>query len=292
LRSVLELSLEALNLHGTVALVESPCSWAILRQLQIARIRVIEMPLDQDGRFDLSEVHQLIQREPIRLAVLSSAVNIPHGSLMPAEDKQLLCSWLAKRQIWLFENDSYSEFSFVPDVSRYRDFADPERLLVFSTFDKIIGSEAPYGYILCRTQGPEFRRLFLERAFRLSPIRQKTIAKLFATRRIDQHTQVLRRILLDRMKRMKDMLHEHTEDQLQMIVPQGGATFWMKARCQVDMRRVYERLLVKCIVIAPGEIFSQQGAWQHHLRLSCTIDWSKDIDHALKLLAQAICDES
>ncbi len=291
LRSVLELSLEALNLHGTVALVESPCSWAILRQLQVARIRVIEMPLGDDGRFDLQKVQQLIQREPIRLAVLSSTVNIPHGSLMPTEDKQQVCRWLAERRIWLFENDSYGEFSFVPGASRYRDFADPERLLVFSTFDKIIGSEAPYGYILCRLQGAEFHRLFLERAFRLSPIRQKAIAKLFATRRIDQHTQVLRSMLLDRMQRMKGLLHEHTEGQLQMIVPQGGAAIWMKAMRPVDMRRVFERLLAKRIVIAPGEIFSQQGAWQHHLRLSYTIDWSKDIDHALKLLAQAISDE-
>jgi DNA-binding transcriptional MocR family regulator len=55
---------------------------------------------------------------------------------------------------------------------------------------------------------------------------------------------------------------------------------------------VFERLLAKRIVIAPGEIFSQQGAWQHHLRLSYTIDWSKDITQALKMLTQAIQDES
>lgn len=291
LRSVLDLSLEALKLTGTVALVESPCSWAILRQLHAAKIRVIEVPLDDDGRFDLLKVQALLQREPIALAVLSSTVNIPHGSLMPAEDKQVICRWLAERRIWLFENDCYGEFSFVPAAARYRDFADPERLLVFSTFDKIIGSEAPYGFVLSRFQGPELHRLFLERAFRLSPIRQKAIAKLYTTRRIDQHTQMLRSMLIDRMQRMKAMLHEHTEGQLRIVAPQGGAAFWIEATRPVNMRRVFERLLAKRIVIAPGEIFSQQGAWQHHLRLSYTIDWSKDITHALKMLTQAIQDE-
>ena len=162
---------------------------------------------------------------------------------------------------------------------------------MFSTFDKIIGSEAPYGFVLSRFQGPELHRLFLERAFRLSPIRQKAIAKLYTTRRIDQHTQMLRSMLIDRMQRMKAMLHEHTEGQLRIVAPQGGAAFWIEATRPVNMRRVFERLLAKRIVIAPGEIFSQQGAWQHHLRLSYTIDWSKDITHALKMLTQAIQDE-
>ncbi|MBK5553386.1 PLP-dependent aminotransferase family protein, partial [Pseudomonas sp. TH03] len=67
-----------------------PCSWAILRQLHAANIRVIEVPLNTDGRFDLQQIHEVLQREPVALAVLSSTVNIPHGSLMAAADKQQL----------------------------------------------------------------------------------------------------------------------------------------------------------------------------------------------------------
>lgn len=288
LRSVLDVSLNALGLAGTLALVESPCSWAILRQLQTAKIRVIEMPLGADGGFDLQQVHELLQREPVRLAVMSSAVSLPHGSLMPAQDKQQLSHWLIERGVWLFENDSYGELCFEPAPARYRDFADPERLLVFSTFDKIIGSEAPFSYLLTQGHGSELQRQFLDRAFRLSPIRQKAVARLFSSRRIDQHTQVLRGLLLDRMKQMKALLDEHAADQLRVVAPAGGATFWAEALHPVDMRRVYERLLAKRIVIAPGEMFSQQGYWRHHLRLSYTLDWSQDIPFALKMLAQAI----
>ncbi|MCU1719020.1 PLP-dependent aminotransferase family protein [Pseudomonas sp. 5P_3.1_Bac2] len=291
LRSVLEVALEALQLSGSVALVESPCSWAILRQLRAAKIRIVEIPLGPTGRFDLKQLQAVLLQEPIKLAVFSSTVNVPHGSLMPAQDKQLICRWLAERSIWLFENDSYGEFCFEPNATRYRDFADPEQLLVFSTFDKIIGSEAPYGYLLSRVKGAELDRLFLERAFRLSPIRQKAIAKLFSTRRIDQHTQLLRSLLMGRMQDMQELLHEHLADHLRVVQPQGGAAFWAEATRPVNMCRVFERLLSKHTVIAPGEIFSQQGAWQHHLRLSYTIDWSKDIAQALKLLAQAIDEE-
>ena len=288
LHSVLELSLRALALEGSVALVESPCSWAILRQLQAARIRVIEMPLDVDGRFDLDALDDVLNHEPIRLAVLSSTVNTPHGSVTPAEDKQQICHWLAQRAIWLFENDTYGELYFTAQPARYRDFADPQKLLVFSTFDKVIGAEAPYGYVLCRGHAAQLQGQFLERAFRLSPSRQKAIAKLFTTRRFDLHLQALRALLTERMTRLRSLLDEHSAGQFHVIPPQGGACFWLEATHPVDMRHVFERLLAQRIVIAPGELFSQQGAWKHHLRLSFTLDWSKDIAQAVQQLAQAI----
>ncbi|MGR3886358.1 aminotransferase-like domain-containing protein [Pseudomonas sp. 1152_12] len=285
LHSVLDAALSALDLTGTVALVESPCSWAILRQLQAAKIRVIEVPLNAHGRFDLVALKGLLMQVPIRLAVLSSTVNIPQGGVMPAQDKQHICRWLAQRDIWLFENDTYGELYFEPQPARYRDFADPRKLLVFSTFDKVIGSEAPYGYVLCHGQGSPLQREFLKRGFRLSPIRQRAIAKLFTSKRIDAHLKALRALLLERMTAMKTLLDDA---QWPAAVPHGGASFWLKAPSSVDMRQVFERLLAQRIVIAPGELFSQQGAWQQHLRLSYTLDWSKNIAQAVQQLAQAV----
>jgi DNA-binding transcriptional MocR family regulator len=55
---------------------------------------------------------------------------------------------------------------------------------------------------------------------------------------------------------------------------------------------VFERLLAERIVIAPGEIFSQQGAWNQHLRLSYSLDWDKNIAHAVQRLALAITEEN
>ncbi|AZE74049.1 hypothetical protein C4K00_3836 [Pseudomonas synxantha] len=288
LHSVLEVSLNALELAGTLALVESPCSWAILRQLQAAKIRVIEMPLGADGRFDLDALSALFKREPIRLAVLSSTVNMPQGGVVPSRDKQQICQWLAERDIWLFENDTYGELYFGPQPARYRDYADPQKLLVFSTFDKVIGSEAPYGYVLCRSAGAPLQRLFLERGFRLSPIRQKAIARLFTTQRFDAHLKALRALLLERMTQLKALLHAHGDDLWRVAAPHGGASFWLEATRPVQMRQVFAHLLSQRIVIAPGELFSQQGAWSHHLRLSYTLDWSKDITQAVQLLAQAL----
>ncbi|MCB2253158.1 PLP-dependent aminotransferase family protein [Pseudomonas chlororaphis] len=288
LRAVLAVSLEALALNGSVALVESPCSWAILRQLQAAHIRVIELPLDAAGRFDRQRLQELLRHEPVRLALLSSTLNAPHGSLTPAADKQQLCRWLGECGIWLLENDSYGEFCFTPEPARYRDYADPERLLVFSTFDKLIGSEAPFSYVLCRGQSARLQRRFLERGFRLSPSRQKSVAKLLGSGRVDQHLAQVRGMLRERMGQMQGLLAEHAAAQLRVLPPAGGATLWAGATRPVDMARVHEQLLGQGIVIAPGQMFSQQGLWRHHLRLSFTLDWRQDIAGAVQRLARTI----
>jgi DNA-binding transcriptional MocR family regulator len=72
------------------------------------------------------------------------------------------------------------------------------------------------------------------------------------------------------------------------MTAQGGACFWLAATHPVDMRQVLERLLAERIVIAPGELFSQQGSWKQHLRLSFTLDWSKDIAQAVEQLSRAV----
>lgn len=292
LRSILELSLRGLSLDGKVAMVESPCSWVVLRQLLAAGMTIIEVPLAEDGRLDLLQLRRVLDTEPVSVAFLSSTTNVPQGGMVSAADKQQVCRWLAEHDVWLFENDSYGEFCFQPAAARYRDFANPDRLLVFSTFDKVIGAEAPYGYLLCRGHTEQLRHLFLQRAFRLSPIRQKAIAKLFTTRRVELHVKALHKLLYERMQHMKALLKAHGQGCLRIIEPRGGASFWLESNRSVDMRRVFERLLAQGIVIAPGEIFSQAGLWRNHLRLCYTLDWDKDIPHALRCLVKAVQDEA
>ena len=292
LRGVLEILIAVLGLKGATVLVESPCDWVILRLLQSAGVRVIELPLASNGSLDPQLLARLLATEKVQMVLLSSGVSMPSGSVMPEDNRQRIARMLRQHGCWVLENDVYGELSHEPSEWRLRDLLDPERLLVFSTFEKLMGPEAPYGYLLSRHLSEQLQRHFLLRAFRLSPIRQKAIARLYGNGRIDQHLQVLRRLLRERKVQMTQLLQERLGDALQVIEPQGGASLWLEATRPVDMRRVFERLLAQRIVIAPGEIFSQRGLWQGHLRLCYTLDWDKDIGQALQRLVKAIQDEA
>lgn len=292
LRAVLEIMFNALELRGSTVLVASPCSWMVLRVLQAAGLRIIELPLCQAGRLDLEQFKRLLRNEPVRLVLLSSRVNTPQGSLMPEADKHAIAHLLERHGVWLLENDLDGEFCFSEQPGQMlRDLVDPDRLLVFSSLEKIIGPEAPYGYLLSRHFSSELQRHFLLRSFRMPQIRQRAIARLYRKGRIDLHLQQMRSHLQERLRGLARQLNEHVGEHLQLSEPMGGAGLWTKARVPVKSRRVFERMLEKRIVIAPGEVFSLQGLHRQHFRLGLGRDDCQDLGWALRVFGEILQQE-
>ena len=292
MRGVLEILIAVLELKDSVVVVESPCDWVILRLFQDADVQVVELPLQACGGLDLEQLRELLETGRVRLMMLSSGLNMPRGSVAPDDNRQSTAQLLGRHGCWVLENDCYGELEFEPSGLRFRDLVDPDRLIVFSTFEKIIGSEAPFGYLLSRQLRAELQRHFLLRAFRLSLIRQKAIARLYSNGRIDQHLLVLRRLLKERMVLMTQLLQERLPESLHFVEPQGGATVWIRSLRQVNVHRVFQRLLKQQVVIAPGELFSLQGLHAQHLRLSHTFGGDHELVAALGLLGDALRLES
>lgn len=288
LRGVLEILISVLELRGATVVVESPCDWVILRLLDCANVRVIELPLLADGVIDPQRLESLLKNEPVRLILLSSALSMPHGSLLSVPNRQAIAHLLGCHGTWVLENDCYSELDEGIDSQRLRDWLDPDRLLVFSTFEKFIGAEAPFGFVLSRHWRSELQRHFLLRAFSVSLIRQKAIARLLGGGRLDQHLSVLRRMLKERRTQLIQLLRERLGDALQVVEPQGGATVWVSSLRPVDMGNVFQRLLKHQIIIAPGELFSLQGLHAQHLRLNSLSHGDHDLANVVGLLGDAL----
>ncbi|MNC25223.1 putative HTH-type transcriptional regulator YjiR [compost metagenome] len=292
IRAVLEVMFNALELRGSTVLVASPCSWMVLRVLQAAGLRIIELPLCQAGRLDLEHFKRLLHKEPVRLVLLCSGVNTPQGSVMPEADKHAIARLLERHGVWLLENDLDGEFCFIEQPGqKLRDLVNPDHLLVFSSLEKIIGPEAPYGYLLSRHFSSQLQRHFLLRSFRMPPTRQRAVARLYRKGRIDLHLQQLRGHLQEHLHGLARQLHEHVGEQLQLSLPLGGAGLWARAREPVESRRVFERLLEKRIVVAPGEIFSLQGLHRQHFRLGFAQNRYQDLERALRVFGEILQQE-
>lgn len=288
LRGVLDILVEVLGLKGTTVIVESPCDWLILRLLQDAGVRVIELPWTVQGGLDSETLERLLRDEPVHLVLLSSAVSLPSGVAMSAEDRLTVAQRLDHYGCWLLENDSLGELSREVPHTPLRDLVNPDRLIVFSSFEKILGSEAPYGYLLSRRMSAELQRQFLLRSFRLSSIRQRAIARLYQSGRIEQHLCALRQQLREQAAHMGLRLAHHLGDQVTYRVPAAGATFWLGSNRAVDMRQVFQYLLARQVVIAPGELFSVSGLHHQYLRVSHAFNGQPSLESALMALSDAL----
>lgn len=288
LRGVLAILIEVLALKGAAVLVESPCDWLILRLLQDAGVRVIEWPCNEQDGLDLAYLEQQLRAENVQLALLSSTPGLSTGKAMSLADQVQVAGLLEQHACWLLENDIQGGLEFEARSCYLRDWVNPDRLMVFSTFEKVMGPEAPYGYLLSRHLSTQLQRQFLLRAFRLSSIRQRAIARLYHNGRLDQHLQALRSLLKGHAATMQARLVEHLGERVTYRAPQAGATHWLRSTEAVDMRRVFQTMLARQVVIAPGELFSVSGLYQQHFRLSHVVSSHHSLDLVLEELARAL----
>lgn len=288
LQGVLEILIDALGLKGTVVVAESPCDYLVLRLLQGAGVRIIELPWCSDGSLDSTALESVLRNEPVHLVLLSSVVSMPSGNALTVPERLHVANLLEQYGCWLLENDTFGDLSFVPSQAALRNLVNPERLIVFSSFEKVLGPEAPFGYLLSRQMSSELQRQFLLRSFRLSTIRQRAIARLYESGRFDQHLQTLRLRLQEQAHAMSHRLDARMQGCVNYRMPVAGASFWLKSAASVDMRLVFQRLLAQQVVIAPGELFSLSGLYHQHMRLSHTFSGHPNLDIALDALAQAL----
>jgi len=288
---ILKTVLQGLQLAGSAVLVESPCGWSMLRTLQSFNIRVAEISANAAGHIDPARLQDMLQREDIQLAIMSSRLDPVRGQIQPSAQRQALAEILNRRGVWVLENDSHSELCYEPGEGRLRDLINPERLLIIGSFDRLMGLEAPFGYLLSRHSRALWHQQFLLRSFRLPLIRQKAIARLCSSGQFDAHLQLLRSVLAGRMDTLSAKVNLFLGEAVRFDKPQGGATLWLQSVHRVNMARVFERLLEQHIVVAPGELFSVRGLHQQHLRISGTADWSQDIDSMLTIIKHALIQE-
>jgi DNA-binding transcriptional MocR family regulator len=288
---VLKTVIEALQLRDCAVLVESPCGWSILRTLQSFGIRVIEMCTDSRGCIDGDELAAVIQREQVKMAIVSSRMDPVRGQIMPAESRAVMAEVLNLHGLWVLENDSHGALCFEEDKAPFRDLIDPQRLLVVGAFDKTVGLEAPFGYLLCRHSRALWHQQLVLRSFRLPPVRQKAIARLYASGQLDRHMHQLRSSLVVRVGELSSAVEQYLGDEVRFERPRGGASIWLESTHRVDTARVFNRLLDQRIVVAPGELFSARGLHQQSLRISATADWSQNIESMLVIVRNALAQE-
>lgn len=288
---VLKTVIEALQLRDCAVLVESPCGWGILRTLQAYGIRVIEVCTDAQGGIDVDELGALIQQEGVKMAIVSSRMDPVRGQLMPFAQRARMAEVLNLQGLWVLENDTHGGLCFEEGRSPFRDLIDPQRLLVLGAFDKMIGLEAPFGYLLSRHSRALLHQQWVLRSFRLPPVRQKAIARLYASGQLDRHMGELRGCLERRVGELASGVEQYLGDEVAFVRPLGGASIWLESVHRVDTARVFNRLLEQRIVVAPGELFSVRGLHQQCVRVSATVDWDQNIESMLVIIRNALVQE-
>ncbi|MFP5424541.1 MAG: PLP-dependent aminotransferase family protein [Gammaproteobacteria bacterium] len=289
-QALLQTLLCALHLRGATALVASPCCWRLLRGLQLAGLRVLEVPLDAECGLDLEVFSRLLVREPVRLVVMPACLSLPTGRLVTELEQRKIAALLAEHSAWLLENDLDSELCFAaPANRRLRDWLEPKGVLVLGSLEAAVGAEAPYAFVLCRHAGVAEK--FAQRGFLLPPLRQQALAQLYVKGEVDCHLASLRREREARMQLLCQQVQLHLGERVVFCMPQGGQALWVRLHQPLASNRAVEVLAGSDLLIVPGDRFSLQGRFHQCLLLVWEGSNEQNLQHALRLLGHVLQEQ-
>ncbi|WP_043301123.1 aminotransferase class I/II-fold pyridoxal phosphate-dependent enzyme [Pseudomonas sp. M47T1] len=290
LRGLLDITFEALALSGEPVLVASPCCPVVLQALRLAKVRLIELPLGDDGRLDLGSVRHYLETLSVRLMVLDAGFSSVQGARMPDADLDTLTALLTRHDVWLLENDAQGELRFEPGRC-LRESVPAQRVLVIGSLEPWLGAEAPFAYLLAAGAHLPFTSAFQRRAMRLPPLRQKAVARLLEQGLLDDQLPALRVQLQQQLWRLDRQIRSRLGRYLLAVHPAGGTGLWLRSRYPMDMRKVFERLLARGQVVEPGTLFSAHGLHERYLRIDGLHLDSANTEALLDALGDAFVEE-
>jgi DNA-binding transcriptional MocR family regulator len=266
----LGLALRAVAKSGDTIAIESPTYFGVLQVIESLGMKALEIPTHARTGIDPAALGKAIKQRRIAACVLMPTFNNPLGSVMPDAHKQEVVELLAKHGIPLIEDDMYGALSYEPRRPKAAKAFDSDgHVLYCSSFSKTVSPGLRIGWILAGRYQDQVRyQKFLDNICTASQP-QLTLAEFLAKdgyRRCVRHAA---RVYRQRMEQFRHWLTEAFPKGTRISNPQGGFLLWVELPKSVDCLDLYQRARDKKIAITPGVLFSAQGQYQHHIRLSC-----------------------
>ena len=266
----LGLALRVTAKTGDTIAIESPTYFGILQVIESLGMKALEIPTHANTGIDPKALKKAISKRNIAACILMPTFSNPLGATMPAENKQEVVELLAKHNIPLIEDDIYGSLSYEsrrPKAAKAYD--NNGNVLYCSSFSKTISPGLRIGWILAgKYQEQTLYQKFLDNiSTSIHP--QLTLAEFLSKggyRRCVRHSAHIYRQRMDQLRRwVADAFPKGTR----ITNPNGGFLLWIELPKKHDAVTLYQKAIAKKIAITPGILFSAQGQYKNHIRLSC-----------------------
>jgi GntR family transcriptional regulator/MocR family aminotransferase len=142
----LGLTLRVLGLEGRTAWVEDPSFPLTRKGLEIARLQLMPVPVDEQG---LDVAHGLNAAPEAALVVVTPGQQAPLGATLSLERRIRLLEWAAEKNAWIVEDDYLSELKLRGRSAPALASLDKQgRVIHLGSFSKTISPTFRLGFIV------------------------------------------------------------------------------------------------------------------------------------------------
>ena len=281
--------LMAITKPGDTIAVESPVYFGMLRFAQSIGLKVLELPTDPETGVDPDDVKKALQIHDIKALFLVSNFSNPLGYCMPDEQKEAMVKLLSKNGVPLIEDDLYGDVYFGKTRPKScKSFDEEGNVLWCSSVSKTLAPGYRVGWVAPGKHLEQVKRLKLYHSITSATAQQAAIASFLATGKYEFHLRKLRQTLHANSLQFTRALGEYFPDGIKLTNPKGGFILWLELDKKIDSYTLYQAAIQHKISIAPGTMFTLQDRYQNCMRLSFGMQWTPEVNKALKKLGSLV----
>ena len=266
----IDLCCAALTTPGDVVFVEEPTYFLALRIFADHGLRVVGIPVDDDGlRIDALEA-RLAEFSPRLVYVIPTGQN-PTGSSMPTERRRRLVELAREHEFLVLADEVYQLLHYTGAVPEpVAAHVDSGVVVSLGTFSKILApglrlgwihsSEALLDVLAARGQ--------LVSGGGLNPFTSALIASVVEDGGMDAYLHDLRGILHRRLTVMDQALQADMPPHVIYRRPDAGYFFWLRFPASFDTVALHPIARAAGVGFQPGRVFSTSDKHSNCLRLS------------------------
>lgn len=289
----LNLSLQAITEPGDVVVLESPAFYAALQALERLKLRAVEVATHPRHGVDLDSLKDVLGKHKVKACWFMPNFQNPLGSLMPAQNKRELVRLLAQHQVPLIEDDVYGELYFGANRPLPAKAYDTEGLVLHcSSFSKSLAPGYRVGWVAAGRFTERLQRIKLMSSLSTAIPSQLALADYLSTGGFDRHLRKMRAHLEHNAELALHSIAEHFPSGTKVTRPQGGYFLWVELPPHFNALSLHRSAMLNGISLAPGNLFSADQRFGHHLRLNYGFHSAAELGTALKKLGGLLSSRS
>ena len=283
----LDLCLRAVTRPGDAVAIESPAFYGCLQALERQQLKAVEVATHPRLGVQLDSLAEALRRPDVKACWLMPNLQNPLGASMPLEHKKTLVELITRHEVPLIEDDVYAELHFgVRRPQPAKAFDRQGWVMHCSSFSKSLAPGYRLGWVAAGRFARAVERLKLTSTISVAVPSQVAVLEFLRHGGFDKHLRQLRATLAHQQALALRAVARHFPAGSRATQPEGGYFLWLELPEQVDALALHRLALSHSISTAPGQMFSADRRFRHHLRLNYGHPSPRQLEAALKTLGQ------
>ncbi|HDR4423309.1 TPA: PLP-dependent aminotransferase family protein [Bacillus cereus] len=272
---------------GASILLEKPSYLYSLNVFQSAGMRLIGIPMDENG-LHASYIPKYKKQFNASILYTIPSFHNPTNFSMNAKKRIEVMEICNEIGLPIIEDAVYQDLWFDEPISKPLKAYDKNGIVLhIGSMSKVISPGLRIGWIV--GSEPVIQRLAdikMQTDYGSSSISQQIAAKWFTNGLYDGHLEFVRTQLKKRRDFMLQMLEKYFCDIATWNEPAGGFYIWLHMKVPVSNRSLFDKALKEKILLNPGTLYDRSA--NQFLRLSYSYATLEEIEIGIKKLAQLI----